>query len=117
MARRPHSITLDAMPIRRRAMHPVCLLPLLLLAATGCAKPYEANAFAGDPRPDAEVAKLTLDPDIRLISIDGQVLDGVPSELATGEEHRNRFVRLLPGTHRIVVGMRATATTYNSPPP
>ena len=102
------------------AMRGMTFLPLLAMlggcagaggdagarSADGWVRPYIANAFEGPDRPDADVAQLWLHEDVRFVSLDGRPAYGIPRELPTRTgKSKERLIRLLPGTHRIVVGI------------
>jgi hypothetical protein len=83
------------------------LLVMAILLSAGCAS-HTPRAFEGPDRPDDQVAVLEIDPDVRFVSLNGKPVKGVPSELAKDSPLQNtddrRFIRLLPGEYRIVVG-------------
>jgi hypothetical protein len=93
------------------------ILPILLLALllTGCAKPIIVNTFPGPDRPDGEIATLQLDFKVRLIQLDGQIVPGIPPGLETGEPYDARVLRLLPGEHEMLVGIRPWIETNSYP--
>jgi len=91
------------------------LFPLLLLFATGCAKPIIANAFPGPSLPDADVATLDLDFKVRLIHLDGHPVQGIPPGLDPGEPYNRRILRLRPGEHEVLVGIRPYIATNSYP--
>jgi hypothetical protein len=68
----------------------------------GCVQHYQADAFTGPP--PADVATLGIDPGVRLVSVDGQPVEGVPAEVRNGEMSQGRTIRLLPGAHGVVAG-------------
>jgi hypothetical protein len=88
---------------------------LLLLALTGCAKPIIVNAFSGPDLPDAAVATLQLDFKVRLVQLDGQSVPGIPPGLETNEPYDPRILRLLPGEHEMLVGIRPYIETNSYP--
>jgi hypothetical protein len=91
------------------------LLPLLLLLAAGCAKPIIVNAFPGPNLPDADVATLQIDFKVRLMQLDGQGVEGLPPGLQTEEPYDPRILRLLPGEHEMLVGIRPYIETNSYP--
>src|SRR5688572_11126098 len=96
-----------------------CASFLLLLAAVGCAGPLQVNAFDGPDRSGAEVSRLQVDKQVRLVSIDGKPVAGIPGEWDSTkdkESYRQRIVRLLPGAHRVVAGINPNTTTGNPGP-
>jgi hypothetical protein len=103
----------------KRRLFVMCVVVVTAAAAAGgCAKPFQANAFDGPDRGDAEVARLQLDPAVRLISIDGKPLADFPGEWDStrGESFKPRVVRLLPGPHRVLVGINPNTQQSNPPP-
>jgi hypothetical protein len=68
----------------------------------GCVKHYRADTFTG-PAP-ADVATLAIDPGVRLVSLDGKAVEGVPAEVRNGELSQGRTIQLLPGAHGVVAG-------------
>ena len=94
----------------------ISILLLLLLGMTGgCAKPIIVNAFPGPNLPDAEVATLQLDFKVRLMQLDGEPVQGIPPGLDTGEPYDPRILRLLPGEHEMLVGIRPYIETNSYP--
>jgi hypothetical protein len=69
----------------------------------GCVQHYRADGFTGPP--PADVATLAIDPGVRLVSLDGKEVQGVPAEVRNGELSEGRTIRLLPGAHGVVAGM------------
>jgi hypothetical protein len=91
------------------------LVCVWLSAVVGCVKPYQANAFDGDPPAD-QIARLTIDSPVRLASLDGKPVDGIPAEFKSGSDlHKPRVVNILPGPHRLVVGVSALSS-QTAPP-
>src|SRR5215212_5966829 len=82
----------------------------------GCIKPIVVNAFDGPAPPGSQLALMTITEDVRLTSLDGKPLEGMPPELDKTKDIRSRAIRLLPGTHRLLAGMRSnTFTSYPHP--
>ena len=103
-----------------RHLHLLTCTLFCLVAASivgGCAKPHVANAFDGPDRPAGQVARLTIDSPVRLASLDGKVVEGIPAQTANSYGQRPRIVNILPGAHRIVVGVGPLASEANSAPP
>ena len=81
---------------------------LLLLAAGGCGPTkYEADRAAG--LGEAEAAVLTVEPSVRLASLDGEPVGELPV-VGVRNLHRDRgthrrVVRLAPGRHEVVAGV------------
>ena len=74
----------------------------------GCSSPkYEADRAAG--LGDAEAATLEVDPDIRLLSLDGEAIGELPvvgvRDLRRDKGTHRRRVRLRPGEHTVVAGL------------
>ena len=88
-----------------------CVVALLF---TGCAQPIVVNAFSG-PAPSEEIAVLHLGDEVRLLSVDGAPVPGLPAGLTETDSYAPRIVRLLPGEHTIVAGIRPRVQTYSSP--
>jgi hypothetical protein len=82
-----------------------CLVVVVLACGGACVKHYRADAFAAPPTAQADVATLGIDPGVRLVSLDGAAIAGIPAEVRNGEMSQGRTVRLLPGAHDIVAGM------------
>jgi hypothetical protein len=96
-------------------MSPACRIILLLaslLIVPGCVKPVIVNAFDGPDRPAAEVATLELDFKLRLTQLDGRRVPGVPAGFDEHDPHNPRVVRLLPGSHELIVGKRPYVETH-----
>jgi hypothetical protein len=91
------------------------LLPLLFLLTTGCAKPIVVNAFDGPDRPDTEIATLELDFKARVTHLDGQPVPGLPAGLNVADPSNPRILRLLPGEHEMLVGLRPYVETHSYP--
>ena len=98
-------------------------LPLLaccfsvITLAVGCAKPHQVNAFDGPDRPAKEVTRLTIDAPVRLATLDGKVIEGIPAQTSNSYGQTPRIINILPGPHRIVVGVGPLASEANSGPP
>jgi hypothetical protein len=88
---------------------------LLLLLATGCAKPIIVNTFPGPDLPDTQVATLNVDFKVRLLQLNGQPVPGIPPGLDPGEPYDPRILRLLPGEHEMLVGIRPYIQTNSYP--
>ena len=88
----------------------------LLVGVIGCAKPYQANAFEGPDRPADQIARLTIDTPVRLTSLDGKTVEGIPAAFKSASEpHKARIINILPGPHRVIVGV-APLNTGTAPP-
>ena len=88
---------------------------LLLATVTGCAQPIVVNAFGAPDRPDAEIATLHIDEVVRLTALDGAAAPGLPAGLTGADSAAPRTVRLLPGEHTLVVGIRPRTQVYSKP--
>ena len=89
----------------RTFIPPIALLAALLIVP-GCVKPIVVNAFDGPDRPDPEVATLQVDFKLRLTQLDGRPIAGVPAGLDEADPHNPRVIRVLPGRHELLVGLR-----------
>jgi hypothetical protein len=89
----------------------------MLVTFTGCARSYEADLSNAQSRSSPRGGRqdrgvlMVIDPQVRLISIDGAVPPGIPPEVRNGEFSDGRRLRLAPGPHRIVAG--SAAYTYS----
>ena len=93
----------------------ILLLFMLIADAGGCVKSITVNAFPGPDRPDSEIAMLELDFKVRVIHLDGQAVEGIPPGLQTDEPYDPRILRLLPGEHEMLVGIRPYIQTNSYP--
>ncbi len=98
-------------------MTPRVVLSILLLLFTGggCAAPIIVNAFDGPDRPDTEIATLELDFRARLVHLDNRPVPGLPAGLDVDDPANPRILRLLPGEHEMLVGLRPYIETHSHP--
>ena len=101
-----------------------CLSPLALwlLCTTGCGpKPMVARAYDGPALDKKQVATLRLGPEVRIKSIDGRKVDGIPEDFIDDEgqpdsyETTERHIEVLPGTRRMIAGRAPTWSTSPQP--
>ena len=93
----------------------VLLLHSSIGGAGGCVRPIIVNTFPGADRPDSEIASVQLDFKVRLMQLDGQPVAGIPPGLESGEPYDQRILRLLPGEHEMLVGIRPYIETNSYP--
>jgi hypothetical protein len=92
--------------------HRLIRLLAMVVTFTGCARSYEADLgnaqshSARGGRGDGGVL-MVIEPQVRLISIDGALPPGIPPEVRNGDYSDGRRVRLAPGPHSIVAGSAA----------
>jgi hypothetical protein len=85
-------------------------LMILVASLAGCITHYEANLAAaegttsGGGTVSGGGVLLVIDPQVRILSIDGVAPPGIPAEVRNGEFSQGRRIRLSPGTHRLVAG-------------
>ena len=82
----------------------------------GRAQPIVVNAFDGPDHPAVEIAMLQIDAAVRLTAqLDGAPVPGLPAGFTEADSTAPRTVRLLPGEHTLLVGIRPAHETYSTP--
>lgn len=75
----------------------------------GCStEQFVAHAYSGGSLPPAELADIEVQPNVRLVSVDGKRVDALPVDLdLSSHGGAKRTLYLMPGTHRLIAGVAA----------